>query len=171
MKKYFELMIFLCSSFMGIAQNNLPPVYEIRTDTVEYLDLNGSNWQMLEDRTGKLTIDQVSQPPIANQFHTNTVPTEGVNVYWFRYRIKNTMTQKVEIAIPEDARATLMYIRKMQPGQWDHKMTGLYVPWSQRNDLKRVISLLYTIQPGEELLVYERNKWAIPHLPPQNFSI
>ena len=170
MKKYFELLIFLCSSFIGIAQNNLPSVLEIKADTAEYLNLNNSNWQMLEDKTGKLTINEVSQPPVINKFHGNTGSTKEVYVYWFRYVVKNTMTQKVEIAIPENACYSDVYVQNVT-GRWDHKITGRYVPWSQRDDLKKAISMLYTIQSGEELLVYERKKWSMPYFPPQNLSI
>src|SRR4051794_3119158 len=161
MRKFFILLFFLNVAFIGIAQNNLPPVSEIKTDTAEYFNLNDSNWQMLEDRTGKLTIDQVSQPPIANQFHTNIVSAEGVNIYWFRYCVKNVMTQKIEVGIPTKSPYADVYTRD-STGRWDHKMTGYYVPWSKRDDLKRIESLLYTIQPGEQLLVYERESGLIP---------
>jgi signal transduction histidine kinase/ligand-binding sensor domain-containing protein len=35
MKRCFELLMLLCSSFIGIAQNNQPPAYEIKTDTAD----------------------------------------------------------------------------------------------------------------------------------------
>jgi signal transduction histidine kinase len=156
---------------MGIAQNNLPPVYEIKTDTAEYLTLNDSNWQMLEDRTGNLNIDQVSRSPIADKFHVNTVSTEGVYVYWLRYRIKNVMAKKVDVIIPEVI-PDYGDVYTMKPGGgWDHKMNGRYVPWSQRDGLKRLRCIIYTIQPGEELSVYERNRWVNPNSPPSNFSV
>jgi signal transduction histidine kinase len=54
MKRCFELLIFLCSSVIAIAQNNLPPVYEIKTDTTIYQTLmllfgqNGPNVDSLK---------------------------------------------------------------------------------------------------------------------------
>ncbi len=45
------------------AQNNLPPAYEIKTDTAGNVILDDAYWQMLEDPGGELTIDQVSQSP------------------------------------------------------------------------------------------------------------
>jgi hypothetical protein len=33
------------------------------------------------------------------------------------------------------------------------------VPWSKRSDLKRITSITYTIKPGEELLIYERDSF------------
>ena len=125
---------------------------------------------MLEDRTGKLTIDQVSQPPITDHFHSNTVPTEGVYTYWFRYRFRNIMTRKAEIVIPEWLVSYADVYTQNAIGGWGHKMSGRYVPWNRRDGIKKFMSILYTLQPGEELLIYERNEWATPHSLPKNFD-
>src|SRR6476646_6981593 len=156
MIKVFVLILFTPLTLCAFAQNNLPPVFEIKADTIDHVKLVDSNWQMLEDKTAKLTIDQVSQPPITNQFHSNTVPAKGVNTYWFRYRLKNTMTQEVEIAISEGLVSYGDIYTKNAKGQWDHKMNGRYVPWSKRDGVKKFMSILYTLQPGEELLIHER---------------
>src|SRR5215831_1041245 len=168
MGKFFILLLFLCITFISAAQNNLPPVFEITTDTVEYLNLNDSNWQMLEDKTGKLTIDQVSQLPVASRFHGNTGIAKGV--YWFRYRLKNAMPQKVEIAIPLGVQIADEYTQN-STGQWHHKITGYLVPWSQRDGLKKTLHILDTLQPGEELLLYDRVKLDDIILPPSNFHL
>src|SRR6476620_9272466 len=170
MRKFFLLLLSLNTALISAAQNNLPSVYSITTDSAEHLNLNDSEWQMLEDKTGKLTIGEVSRPPVIDQFHANTVPKEGVNVYWFRYRIKNILARQIDIIIPENLPSYAdVYIEK-SPDVWAHKNTGRYVPWSQRDDLKRFLSLRYTLQPGEEVLMYGRGKWAIPHAKPSNFS-
>src|SRR5262245_32201743 len=101
MGKFLGLIFFVCSVSRVFCQDSLPPVFEIKTDTVEYLRLNNSNWQVLADKTEKLTIDQVSSPPFANQFYHDTAPVKGVDVYWFRYRVKNAMAKQVEITIQE----------------------------------------------------------------------
>ncbi|HEY6977728.1 MAG TPA: ATP-binding protein [Chitinophagaceae bacterium] len=158
MRKVFTLLFVISLAFICAAQNNLPPVYEIKTNTAEYLRLNDSNWQMLKDSTGKFTIDQIIQSPFTDQFHFDTLPEKGVNVYWFRYRIKNSMSQKEEIAIPENEPYGDVYTQDIK-GRWDHRRTGYNVPWSQRDGLKKTKMVLYTLQPGEELLVYERHKF------------
>ena len=170
MRKFFLLLLSLNTALISAAQNNLPSVYSITTDSAEHLNLNDSEWQMLEDKTGKLTIGEVSRPPVIDQFHANTVPKEGVNVYWFRYRIKNILARQIDIIIPENLPSYAdVYIEKSLD-VWAHKKTGRYVPWSQRDDLKRFLCLRYTLQPGEEVLMYGRGKWAIPHAKPSNFS-
>src|SRR4051812_23362932 len=163
MKMVFTSLFFNSLAFISIAQNNLPPVYEIKTDTVEYLHLKDSDWQMLEDKTGKFTINQVSQPPLTNKFHANTVPTKGfdfsINAYWFRYRIKNIMTHNAGISLPEAAAYADVYTPKAT-GVWEHKKTGFAIPWIQRDGLKKIRQITYTLQPREELLVYERDNFA-----------
>src|SRR6266542_1854949 len=133
MKKLFAIWLALGLFFLrGIAQNNLLPAYEIKTDTALNLKLDngyaayaeldfyipGSNalniitlpeayWQMIEDRDCKLTIDDVSKPPLADKFHYNTTKAKGIDysirTYWMRYHFKNDMTHEVKIAIPENA--------------------------------------------------------------------
>lgn len=65
------LLTFLATTIF--AQNNLPPVYEINTDTAVNIMLVDAYWQMLEDPDGKWTIDEVSQSPVADRFHANTI--------------------------------------------------------------------------------------------------
>jgi two-component system NtrC family sensor kinase len=165
MKKYFGLLIFLCSSFIGIAQNSLPPVYEINTDTAVAITLNDAYWQMLEDPEGKWTIDEVSQSPVADKFHANTTKINGVdhsiNTFWLRYRFKNNMGHEARITIPKDVSAAVLYTRGSD-GKWNHKTTGKTVPWSKRDDLKRITTVTYIMQPGEELLIYERDVFNYP---------
>src|ERR1700745_1340532 len=107
MKKILILSILFTLLFIKIiAQNNLPAVFEIKTDTSEYVPLNDSNWQMLEDREGKWTINDVSNSTIADKFHLNTTKAKGIdysiNTLWFRYHFKNDMNHDARIAIPED---------------------------------------------------------------------
>jgi len=54
MRKFFLLLLSLNTALISAAQNNLPSVYSITTDSAEHLNLNDSEWQMLEDKTGSL---------------------------------------------------------------------------------------------------------------------
>ena len=40
------------------------------------------------------------------------------------------------------------------------KITGTGVPWSKLDDLKQISTVTYTIQPGKELLIYERDNFG-----------
>src|SRR5688572_30884294 len=91
-------LLLVCSSDLTIAQNNLPPPYEIKNDSAATIRLDDAHWQMLEDHTGKWMIGSVSQPPIDNNFHTNTTKKTGIDysikAYWVRYRIRNRSEER-----------------------------------------------------------------------------
>ena len=166
MKKIsFLVLLTLLSITKAIAQNNLPPVFEIDTDTASAIRLNDAYWQMLEDPEGKWTIDEVSQSPLADKFHANTTKIKGVdrsiNTFWLRYHFKNNMGHEARITIPKDVSSAVLYTRGPD-GKWNHKTTGKIVPWSKRDDLKRITTVTYSIQPGEELLIYERDIFNYP---------
>ena len=71
------------------------------------------------------------------------------------------MGHEARITIPKDVTYADFYTRTSNE-IWIHKITGTNVPWNQRNDLKRITSLMYVIQPGEELLIYERDIFNYP---------
>jgi hypothetical protein len=64
MKKQFISFISL-RLFVIIAngQSNLPPVYDIITDTALNSEIPTGYWKMLEDREGKFAFQQVTQSP------------------------------------------------------------------------------------------------------------
>src|SRR6516162_7132388 len=103
MKRCFELLLLLCSSVIAIAQNNLPPVYEIKTDTAVYTALPNSYWQILEDKDGKYSFDDVRKQPVANRFHYYTSKSDqqdySIHSYWFRYALKNTTDHDAKICL------------------------------------------------------------------------
>jgi hypothetical protein len=107
MRKVITLLFFISLSVISTAQNNLPPVYEITTDTSVVDTLPNTYWQMLEDKNGKLSFEEVSKPPLADRFHYNTTKTRridySISTYWMRYRFRNDLTHEVKIAIPANA--------------------------------------------------------------------
>ncbi len=166
MKNILLIWYLTAFSFVDtIAQNNLPPAYELQTDTAVSIRLDDSYWQMLEDREDLWTINDVIHSPIADRFHSNTTKVKGIfsidysiKTFWFRYRFKNRMKHEARISIPKNATYVDLYTRGLN-GKWEHKITGTIVPWSKRNDLKRNTTLTYIIQPEAELLIYERNNF------------
>jgi signal transduction histidine kinase len=163
MKQVLLIWLFIVISFANtIAQNVLPPACDIDTDTVANITLDNAYWQILEDPEGKWTIDEVSQSPLADKFHANTTKIKGfdysINTFWLRYHFKNNMGHEARITIPKDVTYADLYTRTSDE-KWNHKMTGTNVPWSKRDDLKRLLSVTYTIPPGEELLIYERDSF------------
>ena len=144
MKNFFVLwllLLFLISK--TFAQNNSPSVLEINSDTVSTVDLDSNQWQKLEDSTGKLSFIQVSQQPIANNFHPNTSGKRNFSTYayWFRYRIKNSMNHRIKITIPTDAGYCDLYVSN-GTSKWQHYRNGWLVPWSQRDGLKYLTQIV-----------------------------
>ncbi|MFI5185326.1 MAG: ATP-binding protein [Chitinophagales bacterium] len=174
MKKEFALWLLWLLSFTKIiAQDNLLTAYEIKRDTGLYQNLDTAHWQMLEDPSGKLTLEEVSKPPLINKFHTDNTQTTGIDysihTFWFRYSLKNEMEHDVKIAIPELASYADLYINGAN-GVWNHQITGDLVPWSKRDGLKGIRHFLLVIKPAEELVIYERNKFIYLYDRPDNLD-
>jgi hypothetical protein len=111
---------------------------------------------MLEDRTGKLTIDQVAKTPLADQFRVSTKGQNySTNVYWIRYSIENDMAHEIEISIPENGTPYADVYTRNSTSKWEHKVSGNAVAWSRRNGLKKIMQIPYYLQAGDKLLVYE----------------
>ena len=157
---WFLLLLFLTHAF---AQNDFPSAFKITIDTASSIMLPDSCWQMLEDAKGNLTIDQISQLPFVEKFHLNTTKNKGIDysieAYWVRYRFRNSMMHEARISIGKNITHADLYTQNID-GKWNHKRTGFGVPWSKRNDLKRITTLTYILPPGSELLIYERNNFA-----------
>ena len=116
MRNLLAAVFILYPSFICIAQNNLPPAYEIKTDTAVAIRLDDTYWQMLEDPQSKWTIDEVSRPPLADKFHVNTTKTNGIfevdysiKTFWLRYRFKNSMRHEARITMPKNVTYADLY--------------------------------------------------------------
>jgi signal transduction histidine kinase len=166
--------MFLCSSFIGIAQNNLPPVspVEITSDTADSYLLPKAAVQVLEDTTGKLSIDEVSRSPYINRFHTNNVTKINFSAYafWFRCRLKNMMKYDADITFATGAEFCDFYVQ--QPGDSvKHLKTGWGVPWSKMDGLKLKTAITLSITPGEEVLIFCRERYNQSYVLPKNIAI
>src|SRR5262245_48442155 len=102
-KAFWLLFLFSFLFVKTFAQNNLPPVYEITTDSVAYYTIPNTQWQALEDKNGKLTFEQVRTAPVATNFYyskdTTLLTDKTVRCYWIRYVLKNTMNHPAKICL------------------------------------------------------------------------
>ena len=174
MRRFYLCFIFFVLFVNALqAQTGWPPVYEIKIDTAYNLDIDDKYWQLLEDPSGKLTIDQVSSPSFTSKFHANTTRTKGydynINTYWLRYRFKNTMPYPVKLVIPERIAYAWLYTPKGN-NKWIVQKTGVLVPWSERDGLKRFNKFLVSIQPGKEMIFYEKNVFDFNIYKPKVFQ-
>jgi hypothetical protein len=138
-RQFWLVFIFFISISNLFAQENLPPAFEVLSDTVLEQRLGNAYYQMLEDKEGDWTVQQVSQPPVANLFHSRgespKVKDTLVKTYWFRYRLKNVMNRQVQIALYVFGGQVDFYVfDKNSPTK--HLISGLHVPWSKRMVIK-----------------------------------
>ena len=156
-----------------VAQQNLAPVYEIKTDTISDTKLPDNYWQMLPDQTGKWTINDVSKALLTNNFYFRNAVPENTdttsNVYWFRYRFKNTMSTKAKISIHAHFEEDNIYVIDSNK-KITHYLTGDYVDWNKKDGFKASDKIPLILQSGEEITVYERGKNHIRGMP-ENFSV
>src|SRR5450755_4938032 len=141
------------------AQHDLPPIYEIKSDTAFEQDLGNNYWQLLEDKDGKWTIDQVTRSPFSNQF-SNGVSAKSafdttIHVYWLRYRLINLTGKEISIALHSRSEQDDYYIFN-NGNKEQHFVTGYLYPWNKKDGFKLGNYIPLTLKAGEEILIYDR---------------
>ncbi len=146
----------------GSSQNAFPPAYQLTTDTISTVTLPVSNWQYVEDRGAKWTIDSMLQPAFGDKFHTNTPENRRDNDhmldYWVRFRLKNTMDREAHIALQflEGSQSDLYLFESN--GIKRHLMNGIAIPWSKQEGTKLNIwggdYIPISILVGDETTIY-----------------
>jgi two-component system, NtrC family, sensor kinase len=161
MVKKLAILMFTCLLFSSkvFAQAQLTPVFEIKNDTIQEQILDSVNWQKLEEKEGKLTIDDIRKEPLSGKFHIQTGDTTGIRTHWQRYRIKNVMPRDVKIFLTSSADYFDVYIIKQDAGV-KHYRSGILRKWEEKDGLK---SAQYTrgaipviLTAGEEVIIYDR---------------
>jgi signal transduction histidine kinase len=160
-KKFFWISILLLLCIRIIAQTNFSPAYDININPLPITVLPNNYWQILEDRDGTLSLSDVKSSPISEKFHTNP---EGVNnidysvrTFWIRYSLKNTLNEKINIGFnnANNADQSDFYFFRNDEN-WTHEVTGRLYPWKKRSGLKGNNSIFLTINPHEQITVYNR---------------
>ncbi|MCX6219937.1 MAG: ATP-binding protein [Bacteroidia bacterium] len=145
-----------CAAF---GQTVLPPVFEIKSDTAYVQNIGNAYYQMLEDKSGKLTIQEVSSLPLSDKFHDRNEKSSTrdtlSNTYWFRYRLKNSMGREAKIALNSVSEYDDFYLAEPD-GKWKHFMSGKFNDWDKKDGLKKSNFIPLVLQPDEERFVYQR---------------
>jgi hypothetical protein len=154
----FILIIVLIQSF-GFGQTLLTPVYEIKSDTAYEQKIGTAYYQMLEDKAGMWTIQDVSTIPISDKFHERGEKLNSrdsiSNTYWFRYRLKNTMNREAKIALNSMSEYDDFYLSESD-GNWKHFVSGSFNDWDKKDGFKYFNCIPIVLQPEEERMIYER---------------
>ena len=140
-----------------IAQTNLPPVYEIKSDSAYQQELANNFYQILDDKEGSWTIEQVKKSPISNQFRDRKIKPKGidtlVNTYWFRFSLKNTTAHDVSMALQAFGDKADFYLFD-SIGKSIHFVTGNKVDWSKRNGIKTDFTIPIRLKINETIIIY-----------------
>jgi two-component system, NtrC family, sensor kinase len=173
MKKLFILLASLwLFTNKTSGQTNLPPVYEISSDTAISTVIPDGYWKMLEDKEGKLTLQDVLKLPVADKFHFNQSKDKqfnfGIHTYWFCFRLKNVMNRDAEIGLGFNSfpnqgnEQSTVYLA--WDGQWSEYENGIFAPRMKLNGLALNNFVHVTMKPGEEVTVYNReyNSYLFP---------
>jgi len=171
--KNWLLSLLIVPGEYVVAQNNLPPIYEIRTDTIPTAYLESRYWQMLPDAKGKWTINDVTRSPLSENFYSRIAPPNNgdtiTHTYWFRYRLKSLMNSEAKIAIHAHFEEDSIFV--IYPdGRRDQFLTGDFVAWHKKDGLKANNQIPLVLEPAEEIMVYDRGKNHVAGIP-ENFSV
>ena len=151
----FPILLFFTTRL--IAQTDSLPVYSIKADTA-VKNIPNNYWQLLDDSTGKLSINDVTKPPISNKFRSITPDRRGfgyiVKNYWERVRLKNETGRDQRLIFQSTLYRSTYYI--FRGGKLTEQLrTGWGVPYSQRDSFKMQRALPVFISNQEEIIVYK----------------
>src|SRR3954452_6510465 len=137
LRQVLLILILLPPTFV-IAQNRLPPTFEITNDTANYSELGTKYWQILEDPSGKLTIDEVSKGSANDKFHIDSSQTKGIDnsqhIYWFRTRLRNKMGKEANLIFYNEPYSERYDFYTLRSGdEWIHQVNGVFIPYSKRD--------------------------------------
>ncbi|SOD93321.1 sensor histidine kinase [Spirosoma fluviale] len=145
----------------GFAQTGLPPVFQIKADSL--LTPDTAHVQILKDPEGNFTFEQVQKSAlfrVAPFFDK----TRRSHVYWIRMRLKNTLPDTLNLYLC-DFSSNYLDMYWLNPGnQWQHQRTGELVPESQlpdRKGNKERNRLFFALAPGQETMIYQRSENAL----------
>ena len=167
MRQLFIAILLIFGVSLLRAQT-FPPFFEIKSDTIEWQDIDPVYWQVFEDNTGKLRISDLKIPQVAEKFHylseKRKVTDSLVNSYWFRYRLKNVMNREAKISLNSMSEYDDFYVSGPDSNM-QHFVSGYFSDRDIKDGLKNADCIPLVLQPGQELMVYQRifnHKKGIP---------
>ena len=153
-----KICILLLFSVLGyckaIGQTSLPEIYEIKSDTSWWQPLSHQYWQILEDKTGKFTIDEVLNGSLKNNFHDSISGIDSsASSYWIRYQLKNSKETAAYISLDCQWELADLYLID-SGGKRKHFTSGFNYNWNKKGGWKYSNTIPDTLQPQESRLVY-----------------
>jgi two-component system NtrC family sensor kinase len=150
------LLIFLSFTFFAQISAQTPAcTYVITADTALQQFLDNKYWQVLNDKNGKFTINDVQKEPLASQFcyFTKNSNDRFTRTTWFRFNLKNNAGKNLAISIAADATEADFYIPD-STGMMHHFLTGREVAWHNKDGFKKNNAIPFEIKQGEQITIY-----------------
>ncbi len=158
--RWLFLLSILFSVFNAVAQGPWPPVYELKADT-SVNSIPDTYWQMLEDKSGNLTLNDITQSAYSIKFHQNNssktgLGYSGVRHYWVRIRIKNLSGKDQRLVMGNDIVniKTETYVFRSN-GRAEYAISGWGVGLKARTYFPTATGILVKIAKDEDIILYE----------------
>ena len=163
MKSYRKMraaisVLLISQYFLAFGQDTLPP-YLITSDTALEYKFTTAYYQILPDKTGKLTIDEVKNGVNSKQFFTKDKTPAGldtmVNTTWYRYNVKNNLEKEISISLVARSLQSAFFVIRNNTQQTHYK-SGFNMPWNKKDGLPTDNIIPIKLQAGEQVTIYNR---------------
>ena len=162
MKFYLIAILNFIISISAHGQSSNALIFEITTDSLEVQELPSDFVDVLEDKDGLWSINDVLKSPVSETFHKmgtiqKLVDTNSIHTYWLRYKLKNVMPEKAKITFSAQNDYFDVFIIKSD-SSINHYKTGLLVDLDDKDGHKIAGqgAIPLVLLPSEEIVVYDR---------------
>ena len=160
MKAFYIFTALLFKMSIGMAQNELPIVYEINKDTSVYR-IDTTQFQILEDIEGKYSIEDVQNEAVAQGFHydKNFNRNRTASTYWVRMRIKNNLNYEKNLWLFFNFGDFFDVYIFNEKDQIAHLKSGDLLRFSEidgKEGDKPRFRIPFSIDLNQEIVIYER---------------
>ncbi len=155
MAKWLLLAILAVGPILQLTAQNTPRTYIITGDTATQQFLDNSYWQVLNDKSGTFTVDDVQKEPLSNQFiyFTKNSKDSFAKTTWFRFNIENNAGRPLHLSIASDAAEADFFIPDSN-GVFHHFLTGKEITWNKKDGFKIDNAIPLEIKQGEQKMIY-----------------
>ena len=159
LRKCAAITVLLISQYpVAFGQGHLPPYFYITSDTTTEYKFATEQYQILPDKTGKLSIDDVKNGPVSELFFSRAKTPVGtdtlVNTSWYRYGIKNNLDKEISISLFTQSVKSDFFI--FRDNEQTHYKNGFAISWDDKDGLPASNIIPLKLKAGEQLIIYNR---------------
>ncbi len=159
LKRQIVIIAFLFIQYGTTWSQDILSPYLITTDTTLEYKFTRQQYQILPDKTGELTIEQVRNGESSKLFSTKDKTPIGVdtmvNTTWYLYSVKNNLDREIGISLVARSLQSDFFVIRNNTEQI-HYESGIFVPWDEKDGLQANNFIPIKIQAGEDITIYNR---------------